>query len=82
MDNCTLDEIIGCDLGLTHFLINSNGHKIENPKFLKYYLYKLAKLQRQLKNKKKGSSKYKNLQQKIAKLHLKIANNCKDFFHD
>ena len=30
-----LDEIIGCDLGLTHFLIDSNGHKIENPQFLK-----------------------------------------------
>ena len=76
-----LDEIIGCDLGLTHFLIDSNGNKIENPKFLKYYLYKLAKLQRQLKNKKKGSSNYKKLQQKIAKLHLKIANTRKDFLH-
>ena len=38
-----LDEIIGCDLGLTHFLIDSNGNKIENPKFLKSNLYKLAK---------------------------------------
>ena len=76
-----LDEIIGCDLGLTHFLIDSNGNKIENPKFLMSYLYKLAKFQRQFKNKKKGSSNYKELQQKIAKLHLKIANTRKDFLH-
>lgn len=39
------DKIIGCDLGLTHFLIDSNGNKLENPKFLKIRLHKLAKLQ-------------------------------------
>ena len=27
------DEIIGCDLGLTHFLIDSNGNKIESKVF-------------------------------------------------
>ena len=82
--DCTtvpLDQIIGCDLGLTHFLIDSNGNKIDNPRFLKSYLYKLAKLQRQLKNKKKDSSNYKKLKQKVAKLHLKIANTRKDFLH-
>ena len=76
-----LDQIIGCDLGLTHFLIDSNGNKIDNPRYLKGYLSKLAALQRQLKNKKKGFSNYKKLQQKIAKLHLKIANTRKDFLH-
>jgi putative transposase len=48
-----LDQIIGCDLGLTHFLIDSNGNKIDNPRYLKGSLHKLADLQRQLKNKKK-----------------------------
>ncbi|MFJ5624965.1 RNA-guided endonuclease TnpB family protein [Peribacillus loiseleuriae] len=75
------EQIIGGDLGLTHFLIDSNGKKIDNPRYLKKYLYKLAKLQRQLKNKKKGSSNYKKLQKKIAKLHLKISNTRKDFLH-
>lgn len=75
------DQIIGCDLGLTHFLIDSNGNKIENSRYLKKYLFNLGKLQRQLKNKKKGSSNYKKLQRKIAKLHLKISNIRKDFLH-
>jgi len=75
------NQIIGCDLGLTHFLIDSNGNKIDNPRYLKNHLYKLSKLQRQLKNKKKGSSHYKKSKQKIAKLHLKIANTRKDFLH-
>jgi putative transposase len=75
------DEIIGLDLGLLHFYIDSNGKKVENPKYLKENLNKLAKLQRKLKNKKIGSSNYKKLQQKISKLHLHIANQRKDFLH-
>ncbi|CAH2716800.1 IS200/IS605 family transposase ISEfa4 [Neobacillus rhizosphaerae] len=75
------DQIIGLDLGLTHFYIDSNGKKVENPNYLKESLIKLAKLQRQLKNKKIGSSNYKKLQKKIAKLHLHIANKRKDFLH-
>ncbi|MEJ1517196.1 RNA-guided endonuclease TnpB family protein [Bacillus cereus] len=79
--NIPSDEIIGCDVGLTHFLIDSNGNKIENPRYLKENLVKLAKLQRKLKNKKIGSSNYNKLQRKISKLHLHIANKRKDFLH-
>lgn len=75
------DQIIGLDLGLLHFYIDSNGKKVENPKYLKEALQKLAKLQRQLKHKKIGSSNYKKLQQKISKLHLHIANQRQDFLH-
>jgi putative transposase len=75
------DQIIGLDLGLLHFYIDSNENKVENPKYLKENLNKLAKLQRKLKHKKIGSSNYKKLQQKISKLHLHIANQRKDFLH-
>ncbi|WP_438315789.1 RNA-guided endonuclease TnpB family protein [Sporosarcina sp. FA9] len=75
------EKIIGCDLGLTHFLIDSNGNKIENPRHLKNSLGRLAMLQRRLKNKIKGSSNYKKQQQQIAKLHLRITNTRKDFLH-
>ncbi|MDR7002409.1 RNA-guided endonuclease TnpB family protein [Neobacillus niacini] len=75
------DQIIALDLGLLHFYIDSNGKKVDNPKFLKTKLKKLAKLQRQLKNKKIGSSNNKKLQKKISKLHLHIANMRKDFLH-
>lgn len=81
LSNVSLDQIIGLDLGLMHFYINSNGEKVENPKYLKEKLKKLAKLQRQLKNKTLGSSNYKKLQKKISKLHLHIANKRKDFLH-
>lgn len=74
-------KVLGIDLGLTHFYIDSTGEKVANPRYLKRYLTKLAKVQRQLKNKKKGSSNYKKQQQKIAKLHLKISDTRKDFLH-
>ena len=77
----SINDIIGLDLGLTHFYIDSNGKKVENPKYLKESLRKLAKLQRQLKNKTIGSNNYKKLQTKISKLHLHIANQRKDFLH-
>lgn len=75
------DQIIGLDLGLNHFYIDSNGKKIDNPKFLKENLKKLARLQRQLKNKKMGSTNYKKQKIKISQLHLHIANMRKDFLH-
>ncbi|WP_338751570.1 RNA-guided endonuclease TnpB family protein [Bacillus sp. FJAT-52991] len=75
------DQIIGVDVGLSHFLIDSNGKKVENPRYLKENLITLAKLQRKLKHKKIGSANYKKLQQKISKLHLHITNKRKDFLH-
>lgn len=47
---------IGIDLGIKEFCITSDGKMIENPKHLKKSLDKLAKLQRELSRKTKGSS--------------------------
>lgn len=44
-------SVIGLDLGLKEFAITSNGEKIENPRYLKKSLAKLAKLQRELSRK-------------------------------
>nr|WP_330402610.1 transposase [Clostridioides difficile] len=42
---------IGLDLGIKEFCISSCGEFIENPKYLKKSLNKLAKLQRELSRK-------------------------------
>lgn len=70
---------IGIDLGIKEFAITSNGEMIENPKFLRKSLIKLAKLQRELSRKTKGSSNRNKARIKIAKQHEKIANQRKDF---
>ena len=70
---------IGIDLGIKEFAITSDGEMIENPKYLKKSLYKLAKLQRKLSRKSKGGSNRNKARIKVARLHEKISNQRKDF---
>ena len=72
---------IGLDLGLTHFLIDSQGKKIDNPKFLKRELEKLRFLDRCLSRKIKNSNSYKKTKLKRAKLFKSITNKRNYFFH-
>ena len=72
-------SVVGLDLGIKEFCITSNGEKIENPKYLKKSLDKLAKLQRELSRKTKGSSNYNKARIKVARLNEHIANQRKDF---
>ena len=52
---------------------------IENPKYLRKSLNKLAKLQRELSRKSKGGSNRNKARIKVARQHEKIANQRKDF---
>ena len=72
---------IGLDLGLSHFLINSQGKKIDNPKFLRNELEKLRFLDRCLSRKIKNSNSYKKTKLKRAKLFKSITNKRNYFFH-
>ena len=72
---------IGIDMGIVRFATLSNGEYFEPLNAFKTYKGKLAKLQRQLKNKVKFSKNWQKLQAKIAKLHHKIANCRKDYLH-
>lgn len=72
---------VGIDLGLKHFAVNSNGVKTNSPNFLRRSEKKLAREQRKLAKKVKGSSSYKKQKLKIAKIHERIANQRKDFIH-
>lgn len=75
------DKNIGFDLGISDFLIDSNGNKVTNPKNLCKYERKLSKLQIQLSKKQKGSKNRNKMRIKVAKLHEKILDTRKDFLH-
>lgn len=75
------DSVVGIDLGIKDFAITSDGVKIPNPKYLKQSLDKLAKLQRDLSRKTRGSSNYNKQRIKVARLHEHISNQRKDFLH-
>lgn len=70
---------IGIDLGIKEFCITSDGKMIENPKYLKKSLNRLAKLQRELSRKSKDGSNRNKARIKVARQHEKIANQRKDF---
>lgn len=72
---------VGIDLGIKEFCITSDGEMIDNPKYLKKSLNKLAKLQRKLSRKTKGSSNCNKARIKVAKLYNHITNQRKDFLH-
>ena len=72
---------VGIDLGLTHFAILSTGEKIAAPNTFRKNEEKLAKLQRRLAKKTKGSANRKMAKLKVAKLHAKITDSRKDFLH-
>jgi len=69
------------DLGLKDFLITSDGEVIANPRITKKYEKKIARLNRQLAKKEKGSKNFKKIKLKLAKAHEKIANIRKIFLH-
>ena len=75
------DKKIGIDVGITDFAITSDGEKFTNPKVFRRSQKRLAKLQRQLAKKKKGSKNRQKARLKVALLHEKIANQRKDFLH-
>lgn len=72
---------VGVDLGLTHFAILSTGEKIAAPNTFRKYEAKLAKLQRRLAKKQKGSKNRAKARIKVARLHAKIADARRDFLH-
>ena len=72
---------VGIDMGIARFATLSNGEYIEPINALTHWKGKLAKLQRQLKNKTKFSNNCKKLKLKISRLHNRIANIRKNFLH-
>ena len=75
------DQNTGIDLGIKDLCITSKGKKYENPKIIRKYEKKLAKLQRQLAHKEKRSRNYCKIKKKIALCHEKITNSRKDYLH-
>ena len=73
------ENAVGIDLGIKEFCITSDGEIISNPKYLKKSLRKLAKLQKELSRKSKGSSNRDKARVKVARLQEHIANQRKDF---
>lgn len=72
---------MGIDFGLNKFLVLSDNSEIESPLYHLKNLQKLKDLNKNLSRKKKGSNNRYQSKHKLSKLHLRIANQRKDYFH-
>ena len=70
---------IGLDVGIKDFYTDSNGDTCSNPKYLRKSEKRLKRLQRRLSKCQKGSKNRKKFQKKLAKQHLKVSRQRKDF---
>ena len=75
------DKMIGLDLGIKNLIVDSNGHKYKNHKYLTKSQKKLAREQRKLSKMVKGSNNRNKQRIKVAKLHKHIQNQRNDYLH-
>lgn len=73
--------VAGIDMGLKAFAITSDGVEYPNHKYLAKSQKKLAKLQRQLSRKSKGSNRWEKARLQVARLHEHITNQRHDMLH-
>ena len=87
MENAGLDSskdalvVTGLDYSNPRLFVNECGFSPKDVHYYKQNEVKLAKLQRKLARRKPGSSNYKKLNLRIARLHRRIANQRRDLLH-
>ena len=72
---------IGIDAGIKCFAALSDGTMVEGVNSFRKHEYALAREQRKLSRKKKGSNNWKKQKREISRLHIKISNVRSDFLH-
>ncbi|MDI3092373.1 transposase [Priestia megaterium] len=76
-----LEKVVGLDFAMDGLFVDSEGRKANYPKFYRQSLDKLAKEQRKLSRKKKGSSNWHKQRIRVAEIQEKVANQRKNFLH-
>ncbi|WP_413104218.1 RNA-guided endonuclease InsQ/TnpB family protein [Streptomyces sp. Inha503] len=72
---------VGLDAGITSLVTLSTGEKIANPRHERRDRARLAKAQRELSRKAKGSANREKARRKVARVHARIADRRRDFLH-
>jgi putative transposase len=75
------ERMVGIDLGLKSFAVDTDGHGFENPRYFGNTLDRIKTVQRNLSRKKKGSKNRGKAKTRLAKLHEKVNNQRNDFLH-
>ena len=80
-DMDTPTRILGLDYSQAAFFVDSEGKKANYPLFMRQAEARLIQEQKKLSRMVKGSNRWHKQRRLIAKLHVKIANQRKDWLH-
>lgn len=75
------DKIIGIDVGIKSFCVDSEGNKVASPLYLRQAETVLRRKQRRLSRRVKGSNGRREARILVAKAYEKITNQRRDFLH-
>ncbi len=75
------DTAVGVDVGLESLVTLSTGEKVANPRYGKRDGKRLAKAQRDLFHKTKGSARREKAKRRVARIHARIADRRLDTLH-
>ncbi|MGM2770894.1 RNA-guided endonuclease TnpB family protein, partial [Bacillus cereus group sp. Bce020] len=76
-----VERVVGLDFAMAELYVSSEDEKANYPRFYRQMLEKLAKAQRVLARRVKGSQRWNKQRIRVAKLHEKVANQRKNFLH-
>jgi putative transposase len=80
-DLTEVESAVGLDVGLTSYIVDSDGHEIENPQHLKQALKKLRREQHRLSKKKRFSNNHEKQRTIVARTYERVQNQRNDFQH-
>lgn len=72
---------IGIDLGLTSFIATSDGELVDAPQHYRKAARKLARAQKALARKRRGSANRTKVVRRVARIHAKVADTRSDWLH-
>lgn len=75
------DKVIGFDVGIKFFLVDSEGNKVDNPQYFRQAERLLRRRQRKLSRRVKGSQSRRKARILVAKAYEKVSNQRRDFLH-
>ena len=70
---------VGLDVGLSHFLTDNFGNKVDNPRFLRRDEKKLKRLHRRLSRCQKKSNNRAKIRNKLGRAHLQVSRRRNDW---
>jgi putative transposase len=72
---------IGIDVGVRHFLTDSEGRQVENPRFYEDARADKGEAEEAVEEKKKGSKNWEKARVRLARAYEKLVNQRNDFLH-